>query len=72
MLDACVFIFLICCLRGCGVIKSPYRSTLSCPEISATMAEGEKITSSSQRAVDCYKRVGLDIRRDGGAHIICL
>ena len=59
-------------LARCGVIKSPYRYTLSCPEISATMAEREKITCSLQRAVDCYKRLGLDIRRDGGAHIICL
>ena len=36
------------------------------------VAEREKITSSLQRAVDCYKRLGLDIQRDGGAHITCL
>ena len=36
------------------------------------MAEREKITSSLKRAVDCYKRLGLDIQRDGGAYIACL
>ena len=50
---------------------TPYR--LDCLEMDEVLTESKKITSELQRAVDYYKRLGLELQKDGGGmYALCV